>query len=339
MYQTILRPILFQLDPEKAHHLAINSCQMAQYIPGMKKLLSMLFMHQNPVEVMGLKFPNRIGLAAGLDKNAQVADIFTALGFGFVEVGTITPLGQPGNPKPRLFRIPKDNALINRMGFNNKGLDAAKSKLEKYAKRNFILGGNIGKNTLTDNSLAINDYKLVIEGIYNLVDYVVLNVSCPNIANLSQLQNQEYLGAIMDMMYDYRKHTEYHKPLILKISPDLQPQNIQQIIELMQQYKFDGIIVSNTTTSRKGLSLAQSDIEAMGNGGLSGKPLFKDNLSLVREIRMKLPSEVSVIACGGIFSVDDARQMFDTGANLLQIYTSFIYKGPSIVKELARLHM
>ncbi len=339
MYQTILRPVLFRLDPEKAHHLAINSCQMAQFIPGMKKLLSMLFMHQNPVEVMGLKFPNRIGLAAGLDKNAQVADIFSALGFGFVEVGTITPLGQPGNPKPRLFRIPKDNALINRMGFNNKGLDAAKLKLEKYAKRNFILGGNIGKNTLTDNSLAINDYSLVIDGIYNFVDYVVLNVSCPNIANLSHLQNQEYLGAIMDMMYDYRKHTNYHKPLILKISPDLQPQNIQQTIELMQQYKFDGIIVSNTTTSRKGLSLAQSDIEAMGNGGLSGKPLFKDNLSLVREIRMKLPSEVSVIACGGIFSVDDARQMFDAGANLLQIYTSFIYKGPTIVKELAKLYM
>jgi dihydroorotate dehydrogenase len=288
---------------------------------------------------MGLRFPNRIGLAAGLDKNAQVPDVFAAMGFGFVEIGTITPKGQPGNPKPRLFRVPQDSALINRMGFNNDGLEVIRTRLKHVKTRNFILGGNIGKNTVTENDVAIFDYQTVLEGIYHEVDYIVLNVSCPNIANLSQLQNQDYLGAIMKMMTKYRERNDIYKPLVIKISPDLQTNNLHETLELIKQFDFNGIIISNTTTSRDKLTISDAKIKSIGNGGLSGKPLFEKNVSIIKEIRKNMPSTVAIIGCGGIFSQTDAKIMYDAGADLLQIYTGFIYQGPGFVKKLNRLQM
>ena len=339
MYQKLIRPLLFQIDPEKAHHLAINSCRVARHTPGAKCLLKCLFLYENPIEIMGLKFPNRIGLAAGLDKNAQVADTFASMGFGFVEIGTVTPKSQPGNVKPRLFRIPQDNALINRMGFNNDGLDVIQKRLLRYAKRDFILGGNIGKNTTTDNSLAINDYQAVMNGIYDLVDYIVLNISCPNIANLCELQNKAYLGSLMSMMDNLRKTKDRYKPLVVKISPDLEQQQINETIELIKEYKFNGIIIANTTTSRSSLTISKEEITSIGQGGLSGKPLFKNTLKMVENIRKELDSSVAIIGSGGIFSVQDATDLYSAGADLLQVYTGFIYQGPMLIKKLSRIQM
>ncbi len=339
MYQKLIRPLLFQIDPEKAHHLAINSCRVARHTPGAKCLLKCLFLYENPIEIMGLKFPNRIGLAAGLDKNAQVADTFASMGFGFVEIGTVTPKSQPGNVKPRLFRIPQDNALINRMGFNNDGLEVIQKRLLRYAKRDFILGGNIGKNTTTDNSLAINDYQAVMNGIYDLVDYIVLNISCPNIANLCELQNKAYLGSLMSMMDNLRKTKDTYKPLVVKISPDLEQQQINETIELIKEFQFNGIIIANTTTSRSSLTISKEEITSIGQGGLSGKPLFKNTLKMVENIRKELDSSVAIIGSGGIFSVQDATDLYSAGADLLQVYTGFIYQGPMLIKKLSRIQM
>ena len=337
MYEFFLRPLLFQFDPETAHKMAINALKIVEYTPGLSRLLKGLMQHQNPVEYMGLTFPNRVGLAAGLDKNAQVANAFASLGFGAVEIGTITPLGQPGNPKPRSFRVPSDQALINRMGFNNNGVEEAVKRLKRYKNRTFILGGNIGKNTATPNEEAILDYQKVIEGIYDHVDYIVLNVSCPNVANLGKLQSKAYLSEIMGMMHNFRAVKPTQKPLVLKISPDLSEQHLLESLELVSCYNFNGVIYSNTTTSREGLSIDESKIKLIGNGGLSGVPLFVNNRNRMAFIRENIPSNVALLACGGIFSADMAKQLIDEGADMIQIYTSFIYKGPRIISNIARL--
>lgn len=339
MYEYIIRPLLFSLKPETAHHLAINFCRLIDKTPGLESLLTNLLTINNKVDVMGLKFPNRLGLAAGLDKNGQAANIFAALGFGFVEIGTVTPKPQKGNPKPRLFRIIEDKALINRMGFNNHGVDIIKKRLLKYTERKFVLGGNIGKNTQTDNSNAVNDYRTVLEGIYPLTDYIVLNVSCPNIANLKELQNREYLSTLMKMMVDYREHSTIYKPFVVKISPDLSQSGVTETIELIREYNFDGIIVSNTTTSRQLLTISKERVQQIGNGGLSGKPLFEKSLRLVDSIRKRLDNSVAVIGCGGISNAQNATDMFNAGADLIQIYTGFIYHGVKCIRSISKLHL
>lgn len=337
MYEYLIRPLLFQFDPETAHKIAITTLKIVKHTPGLVQLLKVLMHQQNPSNCMGLTFPNKVGLAAGLDKNGEVANVFSALGFGFVEIGTVTPLGQPGNPKPRLYRIPADKALINRMGFNNQGLSIISKRLNDYKNRTFILGGNIGKNSSTDNQNAINDYQNVLEGLYDSVDYVVLNVSCPNILNLSQLQNKDYLSVIMSMMADFRNSKLIKKPLVLKISPDLTEIQLHESLELVSSFNFNGIIYSNTTTSRDNLSISNKEIQLIGNGGLSGCPLYTKNLEKLAFVRKHIPNNVALIGCGGVFSADDAKRMLDNGADLIQIYTSFIYKGTKIVSQISNL--
>ncbi|HON19363.1 MAG TPA: quinone-dependent dihydroorotate dehydrogenase [Salinivirgaceae bacterium] len=333
---SIIRQILFTLPPEKAHHFTISSLKSLRLLPGAQSLLHSIFFRQNPVQHMGITFPNRIGLAAGLDKDGVAADLFHHLGFGFVEIGTVTPKAQPGNPKPRLFRIPKDKALINRMGFNNDGLEKVIHHLQRYQNRNFVLGGNIGKNTITPNEKAIEDYLECLEGLYPWVDYLVLNVSCPNIQNLSQLQNADELGALMAEMSSFRMQQVKYKPMLVKLSPDLTDENIEQSISLVHTCGFDGVIFSNTTVTRDQLSISSTQITQIGQGGLSGKPLLNRNLSKISRIKLLL-NDKTLIGCGGILTENDAKQYLDAGADLIQVYTGFIYSGPSLIKKIAAL--
>ncbi len=335
---SLIRKALFQLNPETAHDLTLKILKSSGYIPGFKPMLKSSFFYSNPVNVMGLNFPNRVGLAAGLDKNALVADVLSNLGFGFIEIGTVTPKGQPGNPKPRLFRIPKDKALVNRMGFNNLGVGAVVKNLKKYKNRMFILGGNIGKNTLTSNDDAVKDYLYVLENLYPWIDYIVLNVSCPNIVNLQKLQNTEDLRLIMSQMINFRKQQKDHKPFLVKLSPDLTMEAIDQTINLIWDLNFDGIIYSNTTISRIGLSIEKEVIDSIGPGGLSGTPLFTRNIERIPIIKQWL-GDKALIGCGGIVTPDDAKRYFDAGADLVQLYTGFIYSGPRLVKNTSRLHV
>lgn len=339
MYKQIIRPILFWFSAETAHHLIINTLRVSKYIPFSYQLIKTVFFRKNKVKCMGLTFPNRVGLPAGMDKNAVVPKVFHALGFGFVEIGTVTPKSQTGNSKPRVFRIPKDGAIINRMGFNNDGMEVIAKRLKRYKKRKFILGGNIGKNTLTENKDAVYDYKAVLEKIYPLVDYIVLNVSCPNIADLKELQNRDYLSIIMSMMCEYRNQQELRKPFLIKISPDLDAEHITETIDLIKHFNFEGIVIANTTTKRDGLTISNEKITKVGSGGLSGKPLLQPALKLIKDIKQQTGDTVSIIASGGIFTPEDAQKMLQAGADLIQIYTGFIYEGIVLPKKLSKLHL
>jgi len=337
MYKQLIRPVLFCFSAETAHHLIINCLRISKYIPFSNAILKSIFLRKNEYKCMGLTFPNRIGLPAGMDKNSNVPKVFNAFGFGFVEIGTVTPKPQDGNPKPRVFRIPKDKALINRMGINNDGLEAVKKRLKKYQKRNFILGGNIGKNTSTANEDAVADYKTVLEGLYDLVDYIVLNVSCPNVAKLCDLQNKDNLSSILEMMCNFRNSQQNYKPFVLKISPDLNNEQIIETLELVKKYQIEGIVVANTTTKRYGLSVSNEKIEKIGNGGLSGKPIFENAVEMIKNIRKIAGSELTIIGSGGVFNRKDAIEMYAAGANLIQIYTGFIYEGVILPKKLTRI--
>ena len=339
MYKQLIRPVLFCFSAETAHHLTINALRVSKYIPFCNSILKRIFFRKNMINCMGLTFPNRIGLPAGMDKNATVPKAFNALGFGFVEIGTVTPKPQTGNPKPRVFRIKKDNALINRMGFNNDGVEVVAKRLKKYKNRNFILGGNIGKNTLTSNDNAVEDYRIVLEQLYVLVDYIVLNVSCPNIQNLSELQKSENLSSIMKMMINFRNYQSQKKPFVLKISPDLNSKQLSETIDLIKLYKFEGIIVSNTTTKREGLSISTDEITKLGNGGLSGKPMFTNVIALIKEVRQLAGNSITIMGSGGVFNKNDAIAMINAGANLIQIYTGFIYEGVILPKKLSVLQV
>ena len=256
-----------------------------------------------------------------------------ALGFGFIEVGTVTPLAQPGNPKPRSFRLPQDSALINRMGFNNFGLEKAIIHLKKR-KKGVIVGGNIGKNTLTPNEEATKDYATVFEGLYPHVDYFVVNVSCPNIANLGELQEKDGLSDILQTITEFRALQSIYKPILLKVSPDLTPEQLDQQLSAVKNYAIDGVIATNTTRSREGLSTAPERVDAIGNGGLSGKTLFSKSVEMVRQIAAKTEGKLPIIGVGGIMSTQDALDMLDAGATLIQVYTGFIYNGPFFVKQI-----
>lgn len=338
MYK-LLRPLFFMLQPETIHHLIVKALKVLRYVPFAKMTMRAIFTKRAPElerEVLGLRFPNPIGLAAGFDKNAEVFDMLDALGFGFIEVGTITPKAQSGNPKPRLFRLPEDKAIINRMGFNNGGLKSAISNIERIRKSNpkVIIGGNIGKNTTTPNECAPSDYLKLFRALYDHVDYFTVNVSCPNVVNLTALQNESGTVAILDPLKEFRQGQNTYRPILLKISPDLTNEQVDMMISVVARCKIDGIVATNTTTSREGLKTDPERVKAIANGGLSGSPLTKRSCDMVRYIHAKTEGRLPIIGVGGVMSVQDAQAMLDAGASLVQIYSGFIYEGPGFAKQI-----
>lgn len=337
MYRLLIRPILFRFSPESAHNIIFTFINLFRNVPGFKPILRGLFKVRNPKlerTLWGIKFPTPVGLAAGLDKNATGYDIFDDMGFGFVEVGTATPKPQPGNPKPRLFRLIKDGAIINRMGFNNIGAEAIAKNLNKSYRQGIVIGGNIGKNTATANEDAAEDYAKSFAALYDHVDYFVVNVSCPNIANLTKLQNSDSLGDIVNRLVEFRKKQKVYRPILLKISPDLSFDQIDDSLNIINQFSLDGIVAVNTTTGREGLSERQDKLDVIGNGGLSGKPLTSRSIEVVRYISRKTNGQMPIIGVGGVMTVDDALNLLRAGAYLIQVYTGFIYGGPQLVKDI-----
>ena len=334
MYSSLIRPLLFKMDPEKAHHFTFSLIKVSFKIPGIKSLVKLLVGNiSKPVLCMGLEFPNPIGLAAGFDKDAILYEELGAFGFGFIEVGTLTPKAQDGNPKPRMFRLPADKGLINRMGFNNQGVDAAVLRL-KNRKSLLIIGGNIGKNKVTANEDANADYLYCFEALFPVVDYFVVNVSSPNTPGLRALQDKEPLTKLLTEVMALNQAKATPKPVLLKIAPDLSDEQIAEIVEIVKAVKLNGVIATNTTISRKGLKTAASI--ASEQGGLSGKPVTDRSTQVIKKLRTLAGPDMVIIGVGGIFNAQDAREKLDAGANLLQVYTGFIYEGPFIVKNIVR---
>jgi dihydroorotate dehydrogenase len=339
MYKLLFRPILFLLPPEKIHHLLIGFIKGFFKIPCIATFTRSLFNYDDPLletEFLGMKFKNPVGMAAGFDKNGEVFDKFSAFGFSHIEVGTVTPKGQPGNEKPRSFRIPADKGLINRMGFNNLGVDALVDKLIKNRRKGLIIGGNIGKNTLTPNAEAVSDYETCFRALYGNVDYFVVNVSCPNITDLHELQDQDGLEAILHRLSDVRKEMDRYVPVLLKISPDLNNKQIDTSLEIVEKYGIDGVVATNTTIGRSNLFTSPKTIQSIGKGGMSGAPLTARSLQVVRYIAAKTEGRLPIIGVGGIMSVQDALNMLDAGATLIQVYTGFIYNGPGFIRKINR---
>lgn len=336
MYKTFIRPVLFLFDPERIHYLIINVLSLLFKIPGIKAAVEKCFTisdHKLEKEVFGIRFPNPVGLAAGFDKDAKMLDELAAFGFGFIEIGTLTPKPQQGNPTPRLFRLPKDKALINRMGFNNAGVIDAVDRL-KNRKSGMIIGGNISKNDDTPIQYAYRDYEYCFEALYNVVDFFVINVSSPNTPDLRNLQEKEPLKKLLKRMQDRMKQKPTSKPLLLKIAPDLTEKQLDDIVEIVTDARIDGIIATNTTISREKLITSEDSVKKMGDGGLSGLPLKDTSTQTIKYLRGKLGEKIRIIGVGGIFTPADAIQKLNAGADLVQIFTGFIYEGPSIVKKI-----
>ena len=332
---SLLKPLLFLLTPEKAHHFTTRSLNILLKIPPLGFLIRKTFNFKDPrleKRVMGLDFTNPVGLAAGFDKNAELIDDFSNLGFGFIEIGTLTPKSQPGNPQPRLFRLKPDNALINRMGFNNDGVEIAVEKL-KNRKSNIIVGGNIGKNKVTANEDAVSDYLKCFEALFEYVDYFVVNVSSPNTPGLRELQEKEPLKKLLSAVIAANMHKAKSKPLLLKIAPDLTVEQLDDVLDLVKELQLDGLIISNTTIDRSNLKTSQEELDKIGAGGLSGAPAFSTSTDMVSYAR-KQNDHMIIIAVGGIMSPSDAIQKLDAGADLLQIYTGLVYKGPGLIKAI-----
>ena len=336
MYKFFIRPVLFLFNPECIHGFLINFLKVINRIPFMKALLRLFFVSGNEYlkrNVFGLEFKNPVGLAAGFDKNAEVFDVLGSFGFAFVEIGTVTPLGQAGNPKPRLFRLKKDKAIINQMGFNNHGLVAAVSKLKRRESK-IIIGGNIGKNTATPNDKANEDYFRCFNDLFPYVDYFTVNVSCPNISDLHELQDKVVLLELLEGIQKLNRKKTNPKPVLLKISPDLNFAQINDTLKIIQQTKLDGIVAVNTTTSRDNLSYSEKKIKKIGNGGLSGLPLKNRSTEVIKYISEKTQGKLPIIAVGGIMSPENALEKINAGANLVQVYTGFIYEGPALIKKI-----
>ncbi len=336
MYKGLIRPLLFLMNAEQAHHFTFKTLKVLFQIPGVKAITSLFFgsLKGREKQVMGLHFKNPVGLAAGFDKDAKLYNELSAFGFGFIEVGTLTPEPQDGNPKPRLFRIVEDEAVINRMGFNNGGLDAAALRLAKK-KTDIIIGGNIGKNKVTPNDVATSDYIKGVEALHDVVDYFVVNVSSPNTPNLRELQEKEPLKALLKEVK--AKNEELGaKPLMLKIAPDLTNGQLDDIVGIVNELKLSGIVATNTTISRAGLKASQEKVAAMGAGGLSGKILRERSTQVVRYLRNKLSEDIAIVAVGGIFTGKDAKEKLDAGADLVQVWTGFLYEGPAMVRRMLR---
>ncbi|MFN3343223.1 MAG: quinone-dependent dihydroorotate dehydrogenase [Flavobacteriales bacterium] len=336
MYKLLLKPLLFLFDPEKVHHFIFRMIRFTQAIPGMKSLIRKSFVIKNRQlerEVFGITFPNPVGLAAGFDKDARLYDQLSSYGFGFIEIGTITPRAQEGNPKPRLFRLPADEALINRMGFNNGGIDMAVEQL-KNRPTGLIIGGNIGKNKITPNEDAEKDYAICFEALFNHVDYFVVNVSSPNTPNLRELQEKEPLKKLLGGLMDLNLKKNKPKPILLKIAPDLTNEQLDDIIEIVAETKIAGVIATNTTISREGLKTPVQKTENIGAGGLSGKPVKNRSTEVIRYLSEKSKKSFPIIGVGGIHSAEDAIEKLNAGASLIQLYTGFIYEGPSLVRQI-----
>jgi dihydroorotate dehydrogenase len=340
MYSLLLR-ILFLLPPEKAHHVTMSLLRFALAMPVLETFLRKRWkMQGKPVTVAGVTFPNAVGLAAGFDKDARYLDELEALGFGHVEVGTVTPRPQAGNPKPRLFRLVQDKALINRMGFNNEGMEAMAARLEKRKPGQMRLGINIGKNKDTPNETATDDYLLCFRRLYAFADYMVVNVSSPNTPGLRALQDKEPLTHLLQTLLNERAQFVQQglpdKPLLLKIAPDLSDTQLDEIAELSLETGINGLVVNNTTLSRAGLQTPEADVTAIGAGGLSGAPLTRRADEVLRYLRTRLPQTFPIIGVGGIMTADDAAERRAAGAQLVQLYTGFVYGGPDLVRAISR---
>lgn len=336
MYKIFIKPIFFLFDPEKIHHFVFNTVRFLFKVPGFKALAKQIHCLEDKSlerELFGLKFKNPVGLAAGFDKDAKLFNELAAFGFGFVEIGTLTPKPQDGNPKKRLFRLPKDEGLINRMGFNNGGVKEAVERLKKN-NSGIIIGGNIGKNKVTPNEEAVNDYEICFETLFNYVDYFVVNVSSPNTPNLRELQDKEPLTKLLSRLKELNNLKEAPKPILLKIAPDLTNEQLDDIIDIVADTKIDGVIASNTTISRENLKTPKEEVEAIGNGGVSGKPVRKRSTEVIKYLADKSNKAFPIIGVGGIHSAQDAIEKLEAGADLVQIYTGFIYEGPSLIKKI-----
>lgn len=335
MYKFI-RSILFLFSAEKAHYLASDLLSLFLFFPGSRKLLRLLFTVENNSlerEVFGLNFRNPVGLAAGFDKNASLYNDFSNLGFGFIEIGTVTPKAQEGNPKPRLFRLKSDEAIINRMGFNNNGIEEVIVNLKKR-KTTIVIGGNIGKNKTTPNEKANDDYLQCFKELYPYVDYFVVNVSSPNTPNLRALQEKEPLTELLTLIQHENTSMASKKPILLKIAPDLNSDELDDVIDVVQKCKLDGIVATNTTIDRSNLKATKEEINTMGAGGLSGKPLSKKSTEIIRYIHEKTNGKIPIIGVGGIHTAQDAIEKLEAGASLIQLYTGFVYEGPALVKNI-----
>ncbi|WP_086477142.1 MULTISPECIES: quinone-dependent dihydroorotate dehydrogenase [Arenibacter] len=337
MYKNIVRPLLFQFDPEKVHHFTFKFVQFCSKI-GLSGLFRGIYAVNDPRlerKLFGLTFKNPVGLAAGFDKNAQLYNELSDFGFGFIEIGTLTPKPQDGNPKKRLFRLKEDQAIINRMGFNNLGVEEAVKNLQKPHR--VLIGGNIGKNKLTPNNLAVKDYLICLEALFNEVDYFVVNVSSPNTPGLRELQDKEPLTALLKALKVENKalaktRKVKERPILLKIAPDLTDEQLLDIIDIVSDTKIDGVIAANTTISREGL---QSDPKLVAeNGGVSGKPLTKRSTEVIRFLADKSNKAFPIIGVGGIHSPEDALEKLEAGADLIQLWTGFIYEGPGLIKRI-----
>jgi dihydroorotate dehydrogenase len=336
MYKLLLRPFLFLFDPESVHHFTFKAIKFSGKIPGVSAIRKLLYSVDDKSlekELFGLKFKNPVGIAAGFDKNAVLINDLESFGFGFIEVGTATPKPQTGNPRPRLFRLKKDKGIINRMGFNNDGVDAIASRLAKK-KTNLIIGGNIGKNTATSNDNAKADYIYNFKALHEYVDYFVVNVSCPNIGDVKKLQDQEFLVDLLSELVELNATYSHPKPILLKIAPDLNNGQLDEVIDIVATSKIDGVIATNTTITREGLQTDPQKVEEIGNGGLSGKPLTNRSTEVIRYLAEKSAKAFPIIGVGGIHSADDALEKLEAGADLVQIYTGFIYEGPILVKRI-----
>ncbi|MBL7927354.1 MAG: quinone-dependent dihydroorotate dehydrogenase [Bacteroidia bacterium] len=332
----LIKYFLFKLTAEQAHYFTFSCLKWGFKIPGVYYLIKKLFASPaQPIQLMGLTFKNRIGLAAGFDKDAKCIKPLSAFGFGFIEIGTVTPLPQPGNEKPRLFRLPADHALINRMGFNNAGAAEAANRLRKY-KGDVIIGGNIGKNKLTENADAAADYLKCFDTLFNVVDYFVVNVSSPNTPGLRALQDKEPLMQLLMQLQSCNRQKPNPKPILLKIAPDLTNEQLDEIVEIILQTKLTGVVATNTTINRDVEHTDNTTIQQIGAGGLSGKPLKKRATDVISYIAKKSNKAFVIIGVGGIETATDAQEKIDAGADLVQVYTGFIYQGPAMVKRILK---
>jgi dihydroorotate dehydrogenase len=338
LYKSVIKPIFFLFDPEKVHHFVFKSLKIAFSLPGMAGLARLVYVRKSPKlerEVFGLKFPNPVGLAAGFDKDAKLFNELANFGFGFIEIGTVTPVAQPGNDLPRLFRLPADQALINRMGFNNGGAKAAAVRLRKSAPK-VLIGGNIGKNKVTSNDQALNDYLLCYDDLVDVVDYFVVNVSSPNTPNLRELQEK---GPLLELLGTLERKNQAHKtprPILLKIAPDLNSSQLDDIVEIVIESGIAGLIATNTTIDRSSLTTDKSKVDEIGAGGLSGKPVADRSTQVIRYVHEKSEGKFPIIGVGGIYSAQDAQEKLDAGASLVQVYSGFIYEGPGLVKRIVK---
>lgn len=336
LYKIFIKPFLFLKNPEPAHYFAFNWIRRMFKVPGVSSITRSLFDFSHKeleTECFGLKFPNPVGLAAGFDKDARLFDELSAFGFGFIEIGTLTPKGQDGNPKPRLFRLPDDRSLINRMGFNNEGVEAAIERL-KNKKTGVLIGGNIGKNKVTPNDQAVEDYLYCYNALEPYVDYFVVNVSSPNTPNLRELQDKEPLTALLNTLQLRKKGIGAKQPILLKIAPDLTESQLTDIIDIVKTTGINGVIATNTTISREGLKTPKETIDQIGAGGLSGAAVTDRSTEVIRYLHQHSGGAFPIIGVGGILTAADAIAKLEAGASLVQVYTGFIYEGPSMVKKI-----